>query len=72
MPFELTDTTNTLLREIADPAMRRADVAQTYALALRSSWATDWGKVNRAILVRWSRSALDWIKTRAWKIAEAP
>ena len=72
MRFELTDTTNTLLREIEDPAMRRKDVAQTYALALRSSWPTDWGKVNRAILARWSRSALDWIKTRAWKLAKTP
>jgi hypothetical protein len=70
MSFELTDTTNTLLREIADPAMKRKDVAQTYGLALRSSWPTDWGQVNRAIMARWSRSALEWIKTRAWKFAK--
>jgi hypothetical protein len=67
----LTDTTDTLLREIADPAMKRADVALTYAMALRSDWKTDWGAVNRAIIARWSRSALVFIKTQAGKIAEA-
>jgi hypothetical protein len=66
--IELADTTNTLLREIADPHMKRNDVAQTYALALCSSWETDWGQVNRAIIERWSKSALIYIKERAWKI----
>lgn len=65
MRTELADTTNTLLREIADPAMKRKDVAQTYALALRSSWPTDWRVVNEAIIARWSKSALVWIKNYA-------
>ncbi len=65
MRVELTDTTNTLIREIADPAMKRRDVAQTYALAMRSSWPTDWRAVNEAIIARWSKSALVWIKERA-------
>lgn len=71
MSYELVDTTNTLLREIADPAMKRKDVALTYALAIRSSVATDWEMVNRAIMARWSRYALEWIKSRAWRTVNA-
>lgn len=68
MPFELACCESVLLSEIANPAMKRRDVAKTYALALRSSEAKtmDWGKVNRAIIERWSFSALNWIKKAAW------
>lgn len=31
------------------------EVAQTYALALRSCWPTDWRRVNQAILARWPK-----------------
>lgn len=65
MRIELCDCTATLLREIAMPEMKRSDVAQTYALAMRSSEKTDWASVNRAIIARWSVSALDWIKRQA-------
>jgi hypothetical protein len=65
MPMELADCTNHLLREIAAPEMKRKDVAQSYALALRSSDPTDWKRVNAAILARWSLSGLKWIKTQA-------
>ncbi len=63
---ELMDCTRVLLEEIADPQMKRKDVAKTYALALRSSYKTDWAVVNRAIIDRWSTSALEWIKQQAW------
>lgn len=63
--FELTDCTDTLLREIADPAMTRRDVAMTYRLAMNSSHPTEWGSVNRAILARWNKAALLWIKQQA-------
>ena len=63
--IELTDCTNTLLREIAMPEAKRLDVAKTYALALRSTSPTDWAVVNAAIVERWSLSALKWIKERA-------
>ena len=65
MTFELACCTATLLVEIANLKMRRRDVAQTYALAMRSSEPTDWLRVNRAIIERWSMSALMWIKTKA-------
>jgi hypothetical protein len=67
MRVELAGCEAALLAEIADPQMSRLDVAKTYCLALRSSErdGIDWGKVNRAILSRWSPHALNWIKERA-------
>lgn len=41
-------------------------IAQTYALAIRSSWPTDWAKVNAMIVERWSKAGLERIKTMAW------
>ena len=67
----LTDCERVLLREIADPQMKRRDVAITYRLSM-AAWARndeeiDWRKVNEAIIARWSRSALEWIKREAHK-----
>lgn len=45
--------------------LNQRQIAQTYALALRSSWPTDWGKVNRMIIERWSESGLERIKKMA-------
>lgn len=67
----LADPERVLLEEIADPRMKRADVAASYALALKTPDEVDWKKVNAAIIERWSLSALKWIKTRAWKTAES-
>lgn len=66
--IELANCESTLLREIAEPSWTRRLVAQTYALALRSSerGKVDWKKVNQAIVERWSLSALNWIKRQAW------
>ena len=66
MIIELADPTGTLLQEIENRKCTRNIVAKTYALALRSSVETDWSKVNRAIIARWSVSALEWINRRAW------
>ncbi len=58
-----------LLEEIANPAMKRLDVAKTYRLVLASGDAprVNWRTVNTAVTGRWSESALDWIKRFAWK-----
>lgn len=40
-------------------------IAQTYALALRSSWPTDWAAVNAMILAKWPKG-LKRIKELAW------
>lgn len=69
MRMELANCEATLLEEIANPACKRDDIAATYRLALLSSERDriDWGKVNRAIMERWSVAALTFIKERAWR-----
>ena len=66
----MMDCERVLLEEIANPKVRRKSVAMTYAWAIRSTQAgmdtVDWKKVNAAIIERWSRSALEWIKKQAW------
>ncbi|MHC4648888.1 MAG: hypothetical protein ACYTBJ_25830 [Planctomycetota bacterium] len=66
MHIELADCTGHLLGEIGNRKMTRRDVAQSYRLAMASSEATDWAEVNRAIIDRWSESALVYIKRQAW------
>lgn len=50
--------------EIARGCTQR-QVAQSYALALQSSWPTDWKRVNEAIARRWPKG-LERIKRLAW------
>lgn len=70
MRVEMVDPQGTILREIADPAMTRDDVALTYAFAIRQRDEIDWPLVNARIVNRWSRAALVYIKTKAWKLIE--
>lgn len=66
----LIDAQNYLLNELGVPGVTRDDVAMTYALAIRSEQhgeVMDWGVVNRAIMARWSRAGLDYIKKAALK-----
>lgn len=66
--IELADPEGQLLEEIADPSMKRRDVALTYGLAIRGGQErVDWRKVNEAIVGRWSLSGLQQIKDFAWK-----
>lgn len=69
MRVEMIDVQGQLLAEIADRRMKRANVALTYAFGLRQG-GVDWPTVNRAIVERWSRSGLEWIKHRAWGLCE--
>ena len=71
MRLELSTPTVTLLLEISLPEMRQPDIAKTYALALRSGAKTDWGKVNQAIIQRWSFAGLERIKKLAWKAVKS-
>ena len=65
----LADPEGYLLEEIANPAMKRIDVAKTYRLILASGdqARVNWRTVNTAVIDRWSVSALEWIKRFAWK-----
>ena len=65
----MTDHTADLLSAIA-AAKKRDDVVPAYAAALARDLvppAMDWRAVNRAIIDRWSHSALDFIKKGAWR-----
>ena len=66
MIIEMCNCQSLILGEIANPKMKRNDVSQTYAWALRSTENIDWARINEAIIARWSLHALEWIKKRAW------
>jgi len=61
-------TTAELLTHI-EGARIKADVVPHYAKAIRDR-TIDWPTVNKAIMARWSMSALYDIKQAAWKIVE--
>lgn len=60
----------TLLRIIDDPNATRMDVAEGYAGCLLTIGHVDWRAVNQLILERWPPSSLEWIKARAWRMAQ--
>jgi hypothetical protein len=66
MQIELANCTQTLLDEIDNDRLDKIDIAQTYALAMRSTEPTDWGIVNRAIITRWGEDTLERIKALGW------
>ena len=65
--------TDTIVDEIK-AGLPQADIAMSYALAIRSAAAKadepDWFVINRAIIERWSKTVLERIKRAAWKLAE--
>lgn len=50
--FEIACVESVIENEMAQGCTQK-QIAQTYALGLRSSWPTDWKRVNAAILKRW-------------------
>lgn len=70
--FDLMMCEKTLLDEIANPDLKKRDVAQTYALAIGSQehrdGLVDWKKVNAAITDKWGLSGLRRVKEQAWLI----
>lgn len=66
--IELACCESVLLNEIGIKEITQRQLAQTYALSLRSSErdSIDWKKVNEAIIKRWSFSGLNRIKNWAW------
>lgn len=64
MYAEIMCVESTIRNEI-EQGLNQRQVAQTYALGLRSSAKTDWAKVNALIVARWPKG-LDRIKKMAW------
>lgn len=69
----LMDCARVIEDEIA-AGLTQTDIAKTYALAMISAahgaWKSDWPRVNRAILDRWSMAGLERIKKLAHKALE--
>jgi hypothetical protein len=63
--FHLAAVEMVIENEIAQ-GCKQKEIAKTYALALRSNWPTDWARVNKAIIDRWSVAGLARIKKLAW------
>lgn len=63
--IEMVCCEDVILNEIK-LGLSQKQIAQSYALALRSSWKTDWKAVNEAIIAKWSLKALIRIKEAAW------
>ena len=64
MEFEIACVETVIKNEIENGCNQK-QIAQTYELALRSSWPTDWKAVNLMIINRWSSSGLHKIKRMA-------
>ena len=64
MEMEIWDVEWMIENEIKQGCTQK-QVAQTYALALRSSYPTDWKRVNSTIEKRWPKG-LDRVKSMAW------
>lgn len=62
--IELACVESVIENELAQGCTQK-QIAQTYALGLRSSWPTDWARVNAAILAKWPKG-LKRIKEMAW------
>jgi len=65
--MELLCCEDTILNEIEHKECKRKDIALTYYLCMTSSEEVDWGKINKAIIERWSFSGLEYIKAEAYK-----
>lgn len=68
LQVRLADPQAQLITEIADPATTIKSLTLTYAFALLDQDAVEWPVVNRAIIERWSASALDRVKKNAWRM----
>ena len=70
MKIELMDAEKVILEEIEEKRSTRDSIAFTYAFCIETINRFEFGKINRAIIARWSKSALAYIKKEAWKLVE--
>ena len=68
--IEMVDVENVILDEIAEKESTRDCIAASYAFCITTREIIDIARVNRAIVARWSRNALEYIKKEAWKLVE--
>lgn len=68
-PYLLANPEQVILTEISDKRMKRKDIGLTYRLTMiaeKHGEKIDWYKINTAIIDRWSRAGLKYIKEFAW------
>ena len=68
MRIELACCEMVIENEIAQGATQKC-IALTYAMAINSTWPTDWVRVNKAILAKWPKG-LKRVKEMARKLVE--
>jgi hypothetical protein len=69
--IQMQNCESVLLMECGSPQIKRNGIAITYRLAMEADRDgrenINWEKVNTAIIARWSKSGLRYIKERAWR-----
>lgn len=71
MKIELIDCENVILDLINYKKCKRDWIVTPYAFAITTkSEKVDFKKINQEIISRWSHNALNYIKTKAWKLIE--
>ena len=69
--FEITDPIKLIIHEIKNTSLDRDNIAVTYAIIItRFGNKANWLLINTLIINRWSRSGLEYIKSKAWKLVE--
>ena len=68
MKIELMGCEEIILQEIADKNFTRDSIVITYAFCIDSSEKPNFSKINKAIIDKWGRSVLKYIKSEAWKL----
>lgn len=63
--MELTLVEETIEHDLAQKHTTQKHIASLYAMAIMSSWPTEWGRVNAAIRKRWPKG-LTRVKEMAW------
>ena len=66
MRIELAAVEVTIENDIAQGATQKR-IAELYAMAIVSSWPTEWRRVNGAIQKRWPKGLVR-VKEMAWRI----
>jgi hypothetical protein len=70
MNVEMVSMEEMILQDIKNKASKRDSVALRYSFCISSDEVIDYEKINKAIVARWNRGALTYIKNKAWKRVE--
>lgn len=65
LTIEIACVEDVIQNEI-EQGLTQKQIAQTYALGIRSSYPTNWEAVNKMIIKKWSIPGLLRIKNMAW------